>query len=78
MPFQRQAFGAQSVIHGLAITVGQELTEMASTNGTFHLVATIKRTYQPTEEKTQLDEPLAGKNLGEKGDKFFHFSEYLF
>ena len=45
MPFERQALGAQTVIHRLAVAIGQKLTEMTAANGAFHLVAEIKRAH---------------------------------
>ena len=44
---------------------------MLAANGAFHLIANIKRTNQYAEHIAQFDEPLAGKNLGEKRDEFF-------
>ena len=78
MSFQRQTFGAQSVIHRLAIAVGQKLTEMSAANGAFHLVSDIKRAHQKAEQITQFDEPLTGKNLREKGNQFLHFQRIKF
>lgn len=72
MPFERQTFGTQAIVHRLAITVGQEFPEMTAANGAFHLVAQIKRTNQNTKQIAQFDEPLAGKNFREQGDEFFH------
>ena len=46
---------------------------MTAANGTFHLIADIERTHQKAEQIAQLDEPLAGENLGKKGYKFLHF-----
>ena len=46
---------------------------MSAADRTFHLVANIKRAYQQAEKVTQLDEPLAGENLREKGYEFLHF-----
>ena len=74
MPFKGQTLGTQTVIARFAVAIRQKLTETAATNGTFHLVAEIERAHQEAEQITQLDEPLAGKNPGEKGDEFLHHS----
>ena len=74
MPFKRQALGTHAVVGGRAVAVGQELAEMTATNGAFHLVTYIEWAHQKAEQITQLDEPLAGKYLGKKGDEFLHHS----
>ena len=68
MTLQRQAFGAQAVIHRNAIAVWQELAEMRAADGTFNLIAPIKRTNEKTEHIAQLDEPLTRKNACKKSD----------
>jgi hypothetical protein len=72
MSFERQALGAKTVVASHPIAIRQKLPEMLAANGTFHLIAQIERPDQKAEQITQLDEPLAGKNLGEKRDEFLH------
>ena len=76
MPLKRQAFGTQTIILCITIAVRQELAEMPTANGTFHLVSNVERTHQQTEQITQFDEPLAGEDFGEKGNEFLH--HYIF
>ena len=72
MALKRQALGAQTVIHSLAVAIRQKLAEMSTTNGALHLIANIKRTDQKAKQIAQLDEPLSGKNLREKRNQFLH------
>jgi glycosyltransferase involved in cell wall biosynthesis len=51
---------------------------MTTTNGAFHLVADIKWANQQAKEIAQLDEPLAGKYLSEKGYQFLHIQIIAF
>ena len=77
MPLKRETLGAKPVVRRLTVTVGQKLAEMLTTNWAFHLVAPIERAYQPTEQITHPDEPLAGKYLGEKSDQFLHINSQI-
>jgi hypothetical protein len=72
MPFKRQTIGTQSIVSSHPIAIRQELPEMLAANRTFHLIAQIERPDQKAKQIAQLDEPLAGKNLGEKRDEFLH------
>ena len=72
MALQRQTVGAQAVVHSHSIAIGQKLTKMLAADGAFHLVAPIERSDQEAEHIAQFNEPLAGKNLGEKGNQFLH------
>jgi hypothetical protein len=72
MSFERQTLWTQPVVSSHPIAIRQKLSEMLAANGTIHLIAQIERPDQKAEQITQLDEPLAGKNLGEKRDEFLH------
>ena len=72
MTLQRETVRTQAVVHRLTVAVRQKLAEMLAANGAFHVVADIERANQETEYIAQFDEPLTGKNLGEKRDKFLH------
>ena len=78
MSLERQTLGAQTVVHGLSVAIRQKLTEMSATDGAFHLVADIERANQRAKKVTQLDKPLAGKYLGEKGYELLHFQIIAF
>lgn len=77
MSFQRQTFGAQTIIHRFTISIRQKFTEMFAAYRTLHIISPIKWSYQDTEEITEFYQYLTRKYFCQKRNQLFHY-QFLF